>query len=241
MSEEQEEVPEVTLEQRIEEAAKEQGWRPNGELDAFEFVKRGSQFHRDLKGQVDELKAENRKIYKIVADNITGAQKRDYDREKREHDERLRAAVETGDAEGALKLAENVPQPPLPIYNPKMAQVESWAKSQKWFNENEDMADDALAFYQVEIKKNGGIDDPDVILPKVEARIKRTYQEYFKPENPNRQQRGAGEPGGKLKTGKTGPTIDDLTEEERAHIADFVKMGMKEDKLIANVLAARRS
>ncbi len=247
MSEAQEDVnapeqtPAPTLEQQLAAAAKEQGWREDGALPAHEFLIRGSQFHRDLKKTTDELRAENAKVYKVVAEHISSQQKREFERDSAAHSERIRAAAEQGNADEVLRLNAAAPKPPEPVADPGMEFTESWVGKNAWFNDNEEMKDDALGFYQTERLKLGR-DDPAVILPKVEARIRKIHASYFKPpENPNRQRAGGGELGGKLRGHKGDSlSVDDLDSDEKAHFDQLKALGLDEGKMLKSIENLRK-
>jgi hypothetical protein len=102
------------------------------------------------------------------------------------------------------------------------------------------MADDALAFYKQELDRLG-VDDPSIILPKVEARIKRVHKDYFEPKNPNRETAPAGETTAKkVSPPKTDAlSIDDLDADEKLHFDQFKNMGLSEEKLLASIANLR--
>lgn len=232
----------VPLEERIKTAAAEQGWRDGGELDAFEFIRRGSEFHRDLKQTVDSLKDENSKLYGVVAEHIQSITKKEHAAEVSAVQTKIREAATEGDAEKVMALTETLKgiKAPDPIQtDPKLQSIDKWTSENKWFEQNDDMRYDALGFYQSE-KVRLGTDDPATILPKVEARIKKMYPDYFTPKNPNRDL-PSGDTGGRVRRGKAdGLTKDDLDEDEKAHFDQFIQAGLKEKDLLASIQKLRR-
>lgn len=230
-----------SLEARIVEAAKEQGWREGGELDALDFIKRGSQFHKDLKHTVDELKEQNRKAYQVIAEHIHSQRKKEYQEQVGGIKENLRKAASEGDADKVLELSETlkkVPEPDPIQEDPKMEVIDKWTKENVWFNSNEEMRTDALGFYQAE-KIRLGVDDPEKILPVVRKKMEKLHEDYFKPKNPNRE-RASGETGGKMKSASRGLSRDDLDDDERAHLDQFVALGLKEKDLLQSIQNLRR-
>ena len=233
------EEPKTVALSEIEEAATKQGWSPDkGELGALDFLSRGREFRDRLYDDVKELRKDNEKVYGIVAEHITNVQKKEYKEETATIEQQIREASEAGDTDKVIELTKKIPKEPEEVKGDPV--VDSWVADNKWFNESQDMQDDAKGFYQTEVMKNNGVDNPAMILPRVEERIKKLYPDYFQPKNSN-QERGSGaENKGKQSKGKTsGLTMDDLTEDEAKHIKDFVAMGMKEEKLLKSVENAR--
>lgn len=233
----QEQAP--TLEDRIVSAAKEQGWHEGGELDAFEFIKRGSQFHRDLKGRVDALAEDNKKAYNLIAEHILSQKKKEHEQVVSTVKSQIKAAATEGDADKVLELTETLNSIPPPVQeDPKMKVIDDWTKENKWFNENDEMRYDALGFYQAE-KTKLGVDDPEKILPKVRERMEKLHEDYFKPKNPNRE-RASGETSGKMKTSSKGFSENDLDEDERRHFDQFLSMGLKKKDLLDSIHNLRK-
>ena len=246
---EQETAPEtVSFEDRAIEAAKEQGWREDGELDALEFLKRGSEFHKDLKRTVDELKRQNETLYKVVAEDITSNKQREHQATVGSLKEQIREAAEAGDSARVLALTEQMqglkaPEPVTLPNDPNTEIMDAWVQKNPWFQANKEMNADALGFYLSE-KERLGVDDPAQILPKVEARIKKEYSDYFTPKNPNRE-RAAGEPGNGRTPKQTrthkGLSRDDLDEDEKRHFDQFLANGLDEKALLKAVEEQRAS
>lgn len=236
-------VTEAVSLSEIQEAAKKQGWKEDGELGPLEFLSRGSVFRDNLHKEINELKAENSRVYELVAEHIHSQKKKDFEGTQRSLEDQIRDATEAGDVEKVLaltkKLNDNKPPEKDPATHPKAKFMETWVSENKWFESNEEMRDDAQGFYQAEMLKLG-YDDPEEILPKVRKKIEKVYPKEFKaPENPNRQ-RSSAESKGKAARGKGGVlSVSDLDDDEKAHFDQFIKMGMDEEKLLASIQKMR--
>ena len=117
-----------------------------------------------------------------------------------------------------------------------MEYLENWQRAQSWWSDVE-MREEAVAFYNAEFAKTG-VDDPEVILPKVEARIKKIHPDYFEPKNPNREKPSA-DTGPSVKK-KKDIDLSDLDEDEQRHMNEYIKMGMKPEKLMESIKTLRK-
>lgn len=246
------EEPDVVLEapatvsmEQVEEAAREQGWSPDkGDLNALEFLAEGRKFRDRLTDQIKELKSENEKVYGMVAERFKREDVKDHAEQVQAIEAQIDEAISEGDVEKVRELRAKIPTAPVAPTNvpdPNIQFIETWKTQNKWFDENADMRDDALGFYQTE-KLKLGEDNPSAILPKVQERIKKFYPEKFNlPDNPNAK-RGAdvATDGKKSQNKKGGLSRNDLTEDESAHFDQWIKMGMKEDKLLASIAKLRK-
>lgn len=231
--------------EQIEAAAREQGWRPDGKnsdgesVSALDFLINGSKFHRSLKETVDDLKAENAKVYKIVAEHITTTGKKEYETQKANIDAELQKAKDEGDADRAAELAEQKASLREPeVVDPGAEIIDAWIKKQDWWEKQPDMRVDTTALYKAEVDKLGR-DDPDTILPKVEARLQQLYPDYFQIKNPNRDT-AAGDPGKSKPEKRKGLSVNDLDEDEQRHIEQFKAMGMSEEKILSSIQDLRK-
>lgn len=244
---------EPSLEDRVLATAKSGGWKEGGknadgeELDAWEFVRRGSLFHRDLGYKLEDSDREVKKLYQVVAEHINTTKAKEVTAERAVIQAKIREAASEGNADQVMKLTDDLksvkdPEPVERAADPKMKVVEAWYEDNKDWYENKDMRADALGFYAAE-KERLGVDDPTVILPKVKARIEKEYQTYFKPHNANRDAPSGESGNGRVRKGASeGLTRGDLDEDERAHFDAFIKSGLKEKALLVSIaqLRARR-
>lgn len=227
--------PRVFTEVEIESAAKAQGWSPDkGELGPLEFLAKGREFRDRLYDDVKDLRKENAKLYDIVAKHITNQEKKDHEVKQADLEKQIEVATEAGDTAKVKELVKQVSKPPEPIADPNVEFINDWADKNKWYQTNAEMQADALGFYEAE-KLRIGRDDPKVILPRVEERIKKIHSGYFTPNNPNRDHNASDKGGNKSKPNKTGLTRDDLTEVEGRHFDDLVKTGISVDKLLKTI------
>lgn len=224
----------VFTQEEIESAAKEQGWSPDkGELGPLEFLAKGREFRDRLYDDVKELRKENSKLYDVVAKHITSQEKKDRVAKQADLEKQIETAVEAGDTDKVKELAKQTAQPVQETVDPNIQYINEWTTKNTWYASDPAMQADALGFYQAERQKLGR-DDPTLILPKVEARIKKEYPTFFNASNPNREHNSS-EKGGKGKSVKTGLTRDDLTEVEALHFDDFIKTGISEEKLLKTI------
>jgi len=223
----------------IEAAAAAQGWQSDGELGALEFLANGRVFRDRLADDVKALKAENEKIYGLVAEQVTKQDSREHATVVKSIKEQIQEAVEAGDTDKVLELTQQIPPPPVQVSRvdpgTATAAVDAFKADNQWFRENVAMRDDALGFYEVE-KQKLGIDDPTRILPEVLKRVKKVHKDFFEVKNPN-EDRGADVEKGAAtrKSRKKGLQRSDLTETESAHIDDLIDSGLSEAKLLKSI------
>lgn len=229
-------TPQVVDLTAVEEAASKQGWKPDGELGPLEFLEKGSVFRDNLHKEIKELKADAQKSADVMAKFIHSQEVKEHSAQKRATEERLRAAVEVGDVDEVRKLAPAL-STPAPK-DPKLRFVEEWVKENPWFATEAEMKSDAQGFYQAEVLASG-VDDPEIILPKVRKKIERIHQGHFSPPtNPNRDIEPAAEGNGR-RTSSRGLKVSDLTPVERKHFDQFVEGGIKPERLLKSIQAAR--
>jgi hypothetical protein len=176
---------EVVEAARIRAIAEAQGWRPEGKLDPVDFLEA---IPRYSEGLVNKLRAAEDKIERLsraVGQQISAA-----DAEAKARAEvQFQEATERGDVEAARRAAAELHKPaPVLEDTPTDAQskVKAWTEQpeQHWFRDNAEMAADAAAMYDAEMRRLGR-DDPDQILPVVNNKIRKLHAEKF--TNPNRQ------------------------------------------------------
>jgi len=226
----------------VEAIASKQGWRENGELGALEFLSKGRVFRDNLVDEIHELKAENSKVYKIVADHIHSTKQDKYEETTVSLESQIREAGDAGDTEKVISLSKQLSQstPPVEPEYPQNAYVNKWSNDNPWFNEEPEMRKDAQGFYQAEIYGANGVDNPEVILPIVKARIKKLYPNHFDPVNHNRERSAAGEGGNnRQKANAGGLKFSDLDKDEQKHFQQFKDMGISEEKLLQSYADGR--
>lgn len=253
----------------VEEAARQQGWDPDkGELNALEFLAKGRDFRqRILKNErktaeelgwdresgempmdfilkkFEDLQQDNQRVYGIVAEHIMSQKQKEASNERTSIEAQIREAADNGETDKVIELTRKLQE----VEDPKKEEeydpvTQAWIKENPWFQSDKDMAADAMAVYQAEITKNNGVDPgPNVVLPKITEKIERLYPDYFKASNPNRNRdTGAETRSTKTAKSKDGISMNDLDEDEKRHVEDFVKMGMKEDRILESIQNARK-
>lgn len=244
--------PDAVPMDEIVQAAEAQGWSPDkGDLGPLEFLAKGREFRDRMYNEIKSLREDNDKAYKVISEFITEQKQEKTQSHEAQVKAAIREATENGEVERVEQLTDLLAKirsegqaeaaKPKPETQKNERLVQDWIGKNRWFNENAEMKDDAIGFYQAEIVKNGGVDDAAVILPKVEQRMRKLYKSYFEPQNPNRNRNAGAEGGGKQRAGKrSGLTRDDLTPAEAAHLDQFVQLGMKEDKLLRSIENERK-
>lgn len=184
--------PEPPQADPIESLAEELGWRKdfNGReaVSAKEYIKRQQGFLRDSSRQLRELKEATARH----GEELVRIQKKALDEARKVAQAELDEAVRMGDTRAAaqavekLTAAQEAPQtPPPPRLDPDAETfVKDWVARNDWFSKDEEAVAYTDVLYRREIQKNGGVDDPVVILPKIEAAIRRRFPEHFDAPEP---------------------------------------------------------
>lgn len=174
-----------------EEYAREKGWRPKEEftgnqsewVDAQEFIRREPLFEK-IKGQSKELKKLQKTIEGMVNHyqaNVQAQVKQQIDALKAERKE----AIELGDADrvdfieqqiGAAVRQSAPPPPKQDLDEDLVAWVGSPAN--KWFHEDQEMRDFAVAYNENYLKRNPGKIKESLL--KTDDAIRKAYPEKFK-------------------------------------------------------------
>lgn len=182
--------PEPTAADPVESLAEEMGWRKdfNGReaVSAKEYIKRQQGFLRDSSRQLRELKEATAKH----GEQLVRIQRQALDDARRAAQAELDEAVRMGDTRAATQAVEKLTaaqeasvQPPR--IDPDVETfVKDWVAKNDWFSKDEDAVAFSDVVYRKEIQKNGGVDDPVVILPKIEAAIKKRFPEHFDAPEP---------------------------------------------------------
>lgn len=188
---------EAVARERVEAWATRSGWKPDGKLDAVEFMETVPDYREGLTGKLREHEATVRKLYKVIGEKMVSDQARERASAERE----LEEAAEAGDVPRVKRAAEVLAKPaetlddlgePADAEAAAQAKIKVWTEqpAQAWFQTDKNMAQDAASLYDAEVKKNGGVNDPDKILPIVTAKIRKLHSEKF--TNPNREQASGG-------------------------------------------------
>lgn len=184
--------PEPPQADPIEALAEEMGWRKdfNGReaVSAKEYIKRQQGFLRDSSRQLRELKEATAKH----GEQLVRIQKQALEDARKAAQAELDEAVRMGDTRAAaqavekLTAAQDAPAQPQPAKLDADAEqfVREWVERNDWFSKDEDAVAYTDVLYRREIQKNGGVDDPVVILPKIEAAIRKRFPEHFDAPEP---------------------------------------------------------
>jgi hypothetical protein len=179
----------------VEALAEEMGWRRdfNGReaVSAKEYIKRQQGFLRDSSRQLRELKEATAKH----GEALVRIQKESMAEARRLAQAELDDAVRMGDTRAASAAVEKLKAADAPIEQPAAPRIDSdvetfvrdWIGGNEWFRTDQAAVALSDAVYRQEIQANGGVDDPRVILPKVEAAVRKRFPEHFatpEPETP---------------------------------------------------------
>lgn len=257
MSEQQQETSDFVSRVDVEEAAKQQGWKPDGELNALEFLAKGRDFRQRIlrnerktaeelgwdreSGEMpmdfilkkfEDLQQDNQRVYGIVAEHIMSQKQKEVSNERTAIEAEIKQAVDDGDSEKVVELTRKLQTVREPEAQTDPV-TEAWIKENPWFRTDKDMAADAMAVYQAEITKNNNTDPgPAVVLPKIREKIERLYPDYFKAQNHNRDRDTGAETSSARAPRSKGISMRDLDEDEKRHVEDFKKLGMKEERIL---------
>jgi len=171
----------------VEALAEEMGWRRdfNGReaVSAKEYIKRQQGFLRDSSRQLRELKEATAKH----GEALVRIQKESMAEARRLAQAELDDAVRMGDTRAASAAVEKLKAADAPIEQPAAPRIDSdvetfvrdWIGGNEWFRTDQAAVALSDAVYRQEIQANGGVDDPRVILPKVEAAVRKRFPEHF--------------------------------------------------------------
>ena len=233
------ETPQVALSE-VEEAAAEQGWSSEkGDLSALDFLKNGRVYRDRLSDDLKDMRKENERMYGIIAENITEQRQDRHEAQQKTVEQQIEEAAAEGNTDQVIELSKQLRDAPPPVQqtDPNVEYIQGWRKENAWYEDNPEMRDDAMGFFNVEMNKSG---DPRQALPAVKARIEKLYPDHFKPKNPNQERGSGGETVNSApKGGSKGLKRSDLSEDEAAHFDQFVDMKMDPEKLLASIQQQR--
>lgn len=235
-TENQEQPPETDP---VEDAAREQGWKPKEEYEgdpakwvsAETFVARAPLFDK-----IDEL---SRKVKTL--DQGNAALKQHYEKLRAtEYDRALealraehRAKLEDGDLLGADEVKDKINdvraeakeaerQAKVPQDSGPNPEFVSWVERNKWYATDEELRD-AADVYGVRYHKQGM--SPKEVLLKVSEQIKKTFPDKFR--NPNKDTASAVESKVTNGRGTRAPSIEDsMTADEKRVMHRIVNSGV---------------
>lgn len=239
------ETPEAEAAPDAEAKAVRLGWRPKDEfkgdpdkwVDAAEFIRRGEEEPALAKANYAKLeKALERANGKIASlesthqklvEHLSTAEKRSYERAKREIEARLDQAAEAGDVEGVRAATRDITDLAREAAAPKVEapkganlppEFEEWEEANPWWKTDTVMTAAAVAVAN-ELEA-GGMKDGPKLYAEVTRRIRAEFPHKF--ENPRRREPAAVE-GATNAPKKTGKTYADLPADAKAMCDDFCK------------------
>lgn len=177
---------------QTEQAAREKGWKPKEEyegtkgdwVDAAEFIRRG-----DLMERISSQSKEIKKLQKTI-DGMTQHYYANVESQVRRELANLKAdrkeAIELGDAEKVDLIEQEMQRvqhqiKTVPQTAPDIDEdLVKWvaAPENKWFNEDQEMREFAIAYNEAYLKRNPGrIKDS---LMKTDEAVRKAYPDKFK-------------------------------------------------------------
>lgn len=157
----------------IEDIARAAGWDPEkGDKTAAEYVSSGLDYRRNLKNELDDLKAG----YKRIDDWRERAEKAGYERAMAEIEARKNAAREEGDVEAYEKAVKAEADLPKPAETDDV--TEAWIEQNQWFKTDRVLHFHALGIDQELRQKHPGMGQAE-LLEKVTETMKARYPESF--------------------------------------------------------------
>ena len=227
----------------VEELASEIGWRPDGELNAKEYILKSRDIQdtmrthiqdqkkqlTDLGSSVAELKTHNERVFKAEVSKLK-TELTDLKKEKRE-------AIEDGDADKVDELDEQIdgvkeamaaPKTAKPSANPELT---SWLQENTWYD-----TDPEMAKYADAIADQNTAAPYDRMLRMVETKVKDMFPDKFEagatpgPGTPKARTPASPVEGSGKKTVGTTFTKADLTSDQKSIMSQFVRQGIMTEK-----------
>lgn len=220
---------------RIEQIAAVHGWKPDGKDDAVAFLERIPNYREGLTSKLRAHEQEIDKLYEALALKA----KSDHAREQALRERELREAVRVGDEDAAARISKEMQQPAPVVARAPAAQevpqiVQEWADRNAWIMQDQTKANQAMALYETELKARGGNDDPAVILPRVEAMMRKLHSNDA-PPNPNRQMPTPATSGQARPSAIRKSSFDNLTPMEKRAVDQYREMGLSDEKILASI------
>lgn len=233
---EQQAQPQQSVEQQsdtrsVEEQAREQGWSPDGELSADEFVRRGSLFKKihSQTAQIRELKDTLNKL----SSHVESSEKAAYDRALAQLKDQRDNAILSGDLDTvrtiekqAEVLQQKQQQPMLPPTRQFSAEeIEFAERNKSWLNTdpaNSEIVHEALAFDTYLVNNRKDLNDTQR-LQLIEEKLRRIHPDKF--SNPKKfiPAAVATSSGGNKETG-TSRLINRMSAQQRAIGEQFSRL-----------------
>lgn len=247
-------APEAPSAADIEADARAEGWRPESEwrgdpdkwVDADQFLKRGKQFHQDLKrkntrleDEIDSLRSENRKILAATA-RVAKMQekviKASVDAELKKLEAQRQAAIEDGDTYTVAQIESDMdtvkkeaePDPAEQLH----PNFDNWLADNSWYDKDKGASATADMIYK-NLAETGRFqfDDPD-IFKAVDAEMRVRRPDLYSgagdsdPEpvrKAPRVARGQSTAGGQAGRGSRGPSFSSLSRENQVQYEQFAQ------------------
>lgn len=244
----------------IEQRARDMGWVPREEFNgpdenwksAEDFVRIGENYMPvlrerlgKLEGLINELRAENSKTkgaLQSLADHHRGTWKRQYEKAKKELEDQMAYAVDTGDGEAFRQLKEQErlldeqAQEENPDAQPQaVPEYHDFVSRNSWYGQDPEMTMYANGLQAI-LTQHEGVTDDKTFFQEVEKRVRIRFPDRFKNENrdlPPAVESGDG--GGAEDVGTGEKKWSDIPAEERKEIMNqfgpdlFTKEYTKED------------
>lgn len=242
------EAPKDETPDSIEELAGEIGWRPDGALDAKEYILKSRDIQdtmrthiqdqkkqlTDLGGSVAELKTHNERVYKAEVSRLT-AELGGLKKEKRE-------AIEDGDAAKVDELDEQIDGVKEAIAAPKTdaspaaedPALTAWLQENPWYDTDPEMAKYANAVAD----QNPGA-PYDRVLSLAASKVKEMFPDKFEagggtpaPGTPAPRATTPASPveGGNRRVAAAAFTRADLSSDQISIMSQFVRQGIMTEK-----------
>ena len=231
---EEEQKPEEEDESgEVETLAAEIGWRPDGELDAKDYILKSKDIQdtmrthiKDQKSQlsglgtaVKELKVHNERVYKAEVRQLKG--------ELSTLKAKKKEAIEEGDVDAVDKLDDEIDGVKEAMVKPEKVEAdnpeyEGWVKNNDWYEKDKEMKEYANAIVA---------ENPGASFKRITALVDKKVKAMF-PDKFDGKAKAKASPveGSSRKIASSRFTESDLTSGQKSIMRDFVKMGIMSKK-----------
>lgn len=239
---------------KVEERAREKGWKPLAEydgdeaewVDAKEFVGRQKLYDRinDLKSTISKQTRAFQQDMQAVVANMAKVREQEYKRAIQTLEKQRREAIENQDVEAVVAVSKEIETLKEEKAEEKASVKEGarttgeatpefleWQSNNKWFTDNSEMRQDAISIGVGYAAGNQNKTQAEV-LDYVTKKIKKMYPEEFQSkqkEKPKVESKVEGGGGARTPVGasasKTKLTLADLPEEHQIIAKTIIKSG----------------
>lgn len=222
--------PQETQQPSIEDEARAQGWNPEGEFSAEEYVRRGSLFKKihSQTAQIRELKDTLTKL----ADHVETSEKAGYERALLDISARRDNAILSGDLDTVRSLdkqAEIIKDKQAAPVIPQSRQftadeIEFAERNKNWFNdrpENSEMVHSALTFDNYLVQNRPDLDSAGR-LKIIEDKLRKLHPDKF--TNPKKNLPGSVASSSNSRDGRSVNLISRLSPQQRAIGEQFQRL-----------------